>query len=148
MEMVVLHEIGHIQRYHAWLRILPILAGAVCLTIITVMTTGLFLMIGVVSVLITQSWLLHRVAHWSEMDADRWAAMEFAKRLLANLAIHPPTSFRIQTEAEANQYAAKAMASAIKELVPPRYHAKSTWMHPSVLDRERSLLNRLSTPRI
>lgn len=139
LRMIVLHEIGHIQRYHAWLRILPVFLGGIILTFLVTTGQGWIMAGLVVAVLIGQSWLLSKIAYWTEFDADRSAAEAFFDQILSN-----PSDTRFQSPQELRYFASMAMADALKKIVPSRYHGRSTWLHPSVKAREASLLTSCS----
>ena len=119
LSMVVLHELAHCVRYHAWLRMLPTLAAValllgamtffsgICLSMICVAILGFF-----IASLISICW-------WTEFDADR-VAIELAIRSEDGLRRDNRVSVHVQE-----------LCDALNKIYGSKNRRQSSWMHPS-----------------
>jgi len=125
LEMVVLHELAHCVRYHAWIRMLPTLgtvgflliamqfASGALLSLICVVLFGVFLL-GLIG-----------VCWWTEFDADRIAIKLGARRDSAFQDQNVPLNF------EGHGRSADELMLALRKIYGEGNLRRSSWMHPS-----------------
>lgn len=125
LEMVVLHELAHCVRYHAWIRMLPTLgtigflliamqiASGALLSLICVVLFGVFL-VGLIG-----------VCWWTEFDADRIAIKLGARRDSAFQDKNAPLNF------EGHGRSADELMLALRKIYGEGNLRRSSWMHPS-----------------
>ncbi len=125
LEMVVLHELAHCIRHHAWIRLLPTLgtigllliamqfASGALLSLICVVLFGVFL-VGLVG-----------VCWWTEFDADRIAVKLGNTR---DKAIYGQNTI---LNSEGIGRSADDLILALRKIYGERNLRRSSWMHPS-----------------
>ena len=125
LEMVVLHELAHCVRYHAWIRILPTLgtigllliamqfASGVLLSLICVVLFGVFL-VGLIG-----------VCWWTEFDADQIAVKLGSKR---DRAFQGQNAIQ---NSEGSGRSADELILALRKIYGEGNLRRSSWMHPS-----------------
>ena len=113
LEMVVLHELAHCARYHAWIRTLPTL-GTVCLLLLAMNSLSGFLLSAVCFVLFVAFLCsLVSVSWWTELDADRVAIQ------LGNRRGSAPGDSKWE------------LVSALRKIYGEGNLKRWSWMHPS-----------------
>jgi Zn-dependent protease with chaperone function len=118
--MVVLHELAHCVRYHAWIRMLPTICTVALLLLAMSMLHGVLL--AAVCLLLLGGFLVSLVAvcWWTEYDADR-VAVKLASQLRA-------------------EYSAKHLVTALQKIYGSR-QTTSSWLHPSCNQRVSAILS-------
>ncbi len=159
LRMIVLHEAAHCQRWHVWLRMLPILIMA--LPVVSIQNRGLIgLALGglfqagpvleaciTLLSIVTMCFMLSWVARWSELDADAFAVRSdveknwFFKREIRKVLDEGSSSVPSDRQRRMfdQQMAARVLIQALKKLVPAEYARKETWLHPSLVRRIHSM---------
>jgi Zn-dependent protease with chaperone function len=123
LSMVVLHELAHCTRFHAWLRMLPTLVAIAMLLVAMTFLSGIWLSVSCVIVLGLFVASLVGVCWWTEFDADR-VAIELATR----------SKGEHQNEAVRSIYA-QELSDALTKIYGSRNMRKSSWMHPCCSQR-------------
>jgi Zn-dependent protease with chaperone function len=118
IKMVILHELAHCIRLHAWIRILPTLVTVCALWIAMTFLQGIVLSVGCFVLLAGFLLSLVAVCWYTEFDADRFAVR------LATVAN--------QTDATEN---VEALKSALIKIYGIDHQKRSSWMHPSCARR-------------
>ncbi len=137
LDMVLLHELGHVKRGHCWWRSVPVILGAsaiVAITFLFFQTTQLesiagwmrWISLGAVGAALAIA--ISRLSIHCEIDADRWACEQAAR--LCEWANHQPGR------------AAVTLVAALESLHGPAHHASArSWLHPSLETRSHRLLS-------
>lgn len=144
LDLVCLHELAHVRRGHLWLRLVALIPAAAvafgCWKIDQIFFGTLGGASHSVSHLVFQAGCagaivslffgsLRGVAHWTELDADRWAVE------LACLSGHGGSNTPSK--------AAGALICALENLTGKNPRSRrSTWLHPSIDCRVQRLHNR------
>ena len=123
LSMVVLHELAHCVRFHAWIRMLPTLAATAFLLIAMTFLSGIWLTVSCVLILALFVASLVSVCWWTEFDADR-IAIEMAIR-----------SEHGQLVGGDRSVFAKELSDALIKIYGLRNLGRSSWMHPSCSKR-------------
>lgn len=159
LRMIVLHEAAHCQRWHVWLRMLPILIMA--LPVVSIQNRGLIgLALGglfqaspvleaciTLLSIVTMCFLLSWMARWSELDADAFAVRSDVKKnwffIRKIRKVLDEGSSSVPSDRQRRmfdqQMAARVLIQALKKLVPAEHARKETWLHPSLERRIHSL---------
>lgn len=128
LDMVVLHELAHCIRYHAWIRLLPTLGTIGLLFLAMQQFSGILL--GLICGVLFGSFLLSLifVCWWTEFDADRVAIRIGAKRdhLFAGTS--------------AGHSSQDDLMNALRKIYGAGNWNRSSWMHPSCERRIASIL--------
>jgi Zn-dependent protease with chaperone function len=117
--MVVLHELAHCIRSHAWIRIVPTVVVVPLLFIAMTFLTGIWLSIVSAGLFLLFVSSLIAVCWWTEFDADR-VAIEIA----------------VQSSTPMNrdlllQRHSEELSKAIRKIYGERNMHRRSWMHPS-----------------
>ena len=123
LSMVVLHELAHCTRFHAWIRMLPTLAAIAVLLIAMTFLSGIWLSLACVVTLGLFVAGLVGVCWWTEFDADR-VAIEFAS---------PSGGGHLNSGVRS--VCAQELSDALTKIYGSRNMRKSSWMHPSCSQR-------------
>ncbi len=121
--MVVLHELAHCVRYHAWIRMLPTIVAVAMLLGAMTSLSGLWLSLSCVAILGLFLTGLISVCWWTEFDADR---------LAIELAIRSGDGASCDNRSRVH---ALELCSALRKIYGERNRAKCSWMHPSCMQR-------------
>jgi Zn-dependent protease with chaperone function len=139
LEMVVLHELAHCVRFHAWIRILPTLGTIGLLLIAMQLASGVLLsMIGVVLFGAFLAGLIG-VCWWTEFDADRIAIKLGAMRDMAR------QDQNALLNCEAHRRSADELILALRKVYGEGNLRRSSWMHPSCERRMAAIQLRVAT---
>ena len=123
LSMVVLHELAHCVRFHAWIRMLPTLVAVSMLLIAMLLLSGIWLTVICIVILALFVSGLVCVCWWTEYDADR-IAIELATR----------SGGGIQRKGDRSIYA-QELSDALVKIYGLRNLRRSSWMHPSCSQR-------------
>ena len=123
LSMVVLHELAHCVRYHAWIRMLPTIAAVAMLLGAMSILSGLWLSLSCVAILGLFIASLISICWWTEFDADR---------LAVELANRTEDGARCDNRSRVH---AQELCSALCKIYGEINMAKSSWMHPSCRHR-------------
>jgi len=126
LSMVVLHELAHCVRFHAWIRMLPTLVAVSMLLIAMLLLSGIWLSVICIVILCLFVAGLVCVCWWTEFDADR-IAIELATRSDDGLPGLPGKGDR-------GTYA-QELSDALVKIYGLRNLRRSSWMHPSCSQR-------------
>ena len=121
--MVVLHELAHCVRHHAWIRMVPTLVAIALLLGAMTSLSGVWLSLSCGAILGLFLASLISICWWTEFDADR---------LAIELAIRSGDGARCDNRSRAH---AEELCSALRKIYGERNRAKSSWMHPSCMQR-------------
>ncbi len=152
LRMIVLHEAAHCRRWHVWLRLLPVWAMSIPIMaihnpvflkqamIVLPLPSAFVLPCVVILSLVSMCVLLSWIARWTEFDADKISVelaglQSEAKRANPGLQDNEPC----QRSTFSQQMAARALIRALEKLTPASMSEKSTWLHPSLDRRVKSL---------
>lgn len=119
LSMVVLHELAHCVRFHAWIRMLPTLVAISMLLIAMLLLSGIWLSVICIVILALFVAGLICVCWWTEFDADR-IAIELATRSDGGLP----------GKGDRGTYA-RELSDALVKIYGLRNLRRSSWMHPS-----------------
>ncbi len=123
LSMVVLHELAHCIRFHAWIRMLPTLAAITTLLIAMAFLSGIWLTLSCVVILALFVVGLISICWWTEFDADR-IAIKLAIRSEQGHSNRSDTSLYAQD-----------LSDALIKIYGMRNLRLSSWMHPSCSQR-------------
>ncbi len=123
LSMVVLHELAHCVRLHAWIRMVPTLLAVTLLLVAMNLLAGLWLSLSCVAILGLFVACLIATCWWTEFDADR-CAIEFAVRSGNDLG----------RDTLLPVYASE-LCQALSKIYGSRNMERSSWMHPSCSQR-------------
>ena len=123
LSMVVLHEMAHCVRWHAWIRMLPTLAAVALLLTAMTFLSGVWLSLTCFSLLCLFVFSLISVCWWTEFDADRMA-LEYAIR-------SQDSADRESCLMEHGQ----TLCDALGKIYGSRNRKRASWMHPSCEQR-------------
>lgn len=138
-DMVVMHELAHVQRRHFLWRILPVMFAAATGSMVYAISYTLGIdatwtsLVQSIAIIASLAILLGGLSYFSracELDADRYACQLGAQACdwcLANPSL-----------------AATTLASALCKLHPSGKENSSTWLHPSLSTRVNQLVNTTS----
>ena len=119
ISMVVLHEMSHCVRWHAWIRMLPTLLAVALLLSAMALLSGVWLSLTCFLLLCLFVVSLVSVCWWTEFDADRMA-VEYAIR-------SHETADRKSRLIEHGQ----DLCNALSKIYGSRNRNRASWMHPS-----------------
>jgi Zn-dependent protease with chaperone function len=120
LSMVVLHELAHCVRYHAWIRMAPTICTVAFLLLAMSLLHGAYLAAVCMILLACFLGSLVAVCWWTEYDADR-VAVKLASQLQA-------------------EYSANDLVTALQKIYGTR-QTKSSWLHPSCNQRVSAILS-------
>lgn len=137
LKMVICHEAAHIQRWHAWIRMLPLFLGLLVVAASQMIYAGYGDGYGDGGMMLDHRamwpflaakvglglWLFCRIAHWTELDADRQAVL-----IATQIGL-------FEKSAEGRQQAAMTLSKALQAITPPAMLHRQTWLYPSVRKR-------------
>lgn len=125
LEMVVLHELAHCIRYHAWIRILPTLGTIGLLIIAMQFASGVLL--SLICVVLFGAFLVGLIAvcWWTEFDADRIAIQLGAMRDRTSMG---QDAF---LTTEGSGCSEDELILALRKIYGEGNLRRSSWMHPS-----------------
>jgi Zn-dependent protease with chaperone function len=123
LSMVVLHEMAHCVRWHAWIRMLPTLVAVALLLSAMTFLSGLWLSLTCFLLLCLFVVSLVSICWWTEFDADRMA-LEYAIR-------SHETADRKSGLIDHGQ----ALCDALSKIYGSRNRKRASWMHPSCEQR-------------
>ncbi len=134
LDMVLLHELAHLKRWHSWIRLLPVLVGAFAIVglMASYQQAALFdrvetlpafslLALGLAAMAGGLSWL----SRWCELDADRHACVYASQ--LCTWAVGRPDR------------AATELIGALQVLQGRAEEDVWFWLHPATTHRAASL---------
>lgn len=123
LSMVVLHEMAHCVRFHAWIRMLPTLIAIALLLSAMTWMSGVWLSLTCFFLLVLFVISLVSVCWWTEFDADR-TALEVAVRSHQGSDRNSLLSEHGQT-----------LCDALIKIYGSRNRKRASWMHPSCEQR-------------
>jgi len=119
LSMVVLHELAHCSRYHAWFRMIPSIVTVAILLACLSSLSGAWLSLSCLAMFVGFVASLVGVCWWTELDADR-TAIQFANR--SHVFLQEGYSFRP---------CPKDLISALQKIYGLKNLTRSGWLHPS-----------------
>ena len=123
LSMVVLHELAHCVRWHAWIRMLPTLIAVTLLLSAMTFLSGIWLSLTCILLLCLFVVSLVSVCWWTEFDADRMA-LDYAIRSHEN-------ADRKSGLIEHGQN----LCEALNKIYGAGNRKRVSWMHPSCEQR-------------
>ena len=138
LSMVVLHELAHCIRFHAWIRMLPTFAAVGMLLGAMTFLSGVWLSLSCVAIIGLFVASLIAICWWSEFDADR-VAVDLAVRSGSG----EPGSGEPGNGEPGNGASREMLMSmhvwelceALSKIYGSRNMERSSWMHPSCVQR-------------
>jgi Zn-dependent protease with chaperone function len=123
LAMVVLHELAHCTRFHAWVRMMPTLVIVLLLLGSMAFLTGFWLSATCALLFLLFVASLIAVCWWTEFDADR-VAIETAVR----------SSGALDRETQLRRHASD-LCEALRKIYGEKNMQRRSWMHPSGTQR-------------
>ncbi len=127
LAMVVLHELSHCVRFHAWIRMAPTLVIVVLLLGSMTFITGVWLSVSCVLLFLLFLASLIAVCWWTEFDADRVAIL---------MAAH--SSGKSARESHIRVHATE-LCEALRKIYGEKNLRRRSWMHPSCRQRLKAI---------
>jgi Zn-dependent protease with chaperone function len=136
LTMVVLHELAHCVRYHAWIRMLPTIVTVVLMMVAVSTVSGVWLSASCLLLLSGFLACLTGVCWWTEFDADRVAIQ---------LAIKLSGAPQERTTVVGANTSAHDLVQALRKIYGAKNIRRSTWLHPSCERRVEAIYSRMVT---
>ena len=132
LSMVVLHEVAHCARWHAWIRMVPTLIAVALLLVAMTFLSGIWLSITCVLLFGLFVASLVSVCWWTEFDADRTAV---------KLSVQ---SHEMMDRDDILREHGQCLCDALSKIYGSRNHKRASWMHPSCEQRITAIRSLLS----
>lgn len=123
LSMVVLHELAHCVRFHAWIRMIPTLVVVLFLFCSMTFLSGIWLSLSCAGLFLLFVVSLIKVCWWTEFDADR-VAIEMATG-----------SGEFSDRAILLGSPASDLCEALRKIYGTNNMRRRSWMHPSCVQR-------------
>ena len=123
LSMVVLHELAHCIRFHAWIRMLPTFVAVAMLLGAMTFLSGAWLTLSCVAILGLFVASLIAICWWSEFDADRVAV---------DLAVRSGNGAGREMQLSVHVW---ELCEALRKIYGSKNRERSSWMHPSCVQR-------------
>jgi Zn-dependent protease with chaperone function len=123
LSMVVLHELAHCVRWHAWIRMVPTLVAVALLLSAMTLMSGVWLSLTCLLILCLFVVSLVSVCWWTEFDADRMA-LEYAIRE------YEKADRKIRLIEHGQN-----LCDALSKIYGSGNRKRASWMHPSCEQR-------------
>ncbi len=127
LTMVVLHELAHCVRFHAWIRMIPTLVVILLLLCSMTLLSGVWLSLSCAALFLLFIVSLIGVCWWTEFDADR-VAIEMAV-----------CTGEVSDRASLLRSRASDLCEALRKIYGVSNMQRRSWMHPSCVQRVEAI---------